>query len=507
QGLFVGEPLAAPFARPGDADWTSLTNGSVLSGQVMLSPTFTAAETNLPLDQADLFVDGTFFQTMTNLPPTTGNVLSVVLNGTTINYTVSASNTLAEVAAGLADALNSQSNLTEVTTFSAGDRVELQSVSVYLPGSNVTLSAGAAAGSATGLTTWLSVPRPAFLDTVATGYQVATFYNTPQIGDWLAVTFFKTNGTMVTLAVTNTVPGATIGALAENLFNQILATPALQSADGVTVSDYFDADPDEAAAQFFVYANTPGWPAAQIVAAWSSSTNLMVTPAGMNPLADNVSDLRPRNHLYVTSGSNSLMLNYPFDTTQLADGYHLLTAVAYEGSSVATQTRVTRNVLVQNTSLTASLASSPAGTYATLSQPLQFTVTANTPAIARIELFGTGGSLGVMTNQATAGFTVPASYMGLGLHPFHALVTDQAGNRYQTQTVWYRIIAPIPLTLSGAGTLTWPTISGSQYDLQFTTNLAAGFQTLATITATNTLVQWPIAATNQTAFYRVKLEE
>ncbi len=38
EGLLVGEPLAAPFARPGSADWSSLTNGSVLSGQATLTP-------------------------------------------------------------------------------------------------------------------------------------------------------------------------------------------------------------------------------------------------------------------------------------------------------------------------------------------------------------------------------------------------------------------------------------------------------------------------------------
>jgi uncharacterized protein (TIGR03790 family) len=32
QGVLVGEPLSAPFARPGTADWSSLTNGTVLSG-------------------------------------------------------------------------------------------------------------------------------------------------------------------------------------------------------------------------------------------------------------------------------------------------------------------------------------------------------------------------------------------------------------------------------------------------------------------------------------------
>ena len=51
---------------------------------------------------------------MTNLPPAAGNVLSVTLNGNTINYTVPANATLATVAAGLANALNVQSNVTQV---------------------------------------------------------------------------------------------------------------------------------------------------------------------------------------------------------------------------------------------------------------------------------------------------------------------------------------------------------------------------------------------------------
>ena len=115
----------------------------------------------------------------------------------------------------------------------------------------------------------------------------------------------------------------------------------------------------------------------------------------------------PRNHLYVSSGANSLAVNFACDTTQLADGWHQLTAVAYEGTSVATQTRVTRNVLVQNTSLTATLAACRPAPTPRWARRSHFTVTANTTNLARIELFSTGGSLGVVTNQATAGFPCP----------------------------------------------------------------------------------------------------
>ena len=153
EGVFVGEPLAAPFARPGSASWSSLTNGSVLSGQPHLSLALTAAATNLPLDQVDLFVDGTFFRTMTNLPPAAGNVLSVTLNGSAINYTVPTNATQAGVAAGLAGALNLQSNVTQVVAFPVGDRIELQSLNKFVSRQQCDRQRHRGHGSASNLTT------------------------------------------------------------------------------------------------------------------------------------------------------------------------------------------------------------------------------------------------------------------------------------------------------------------------------------------------------------------
>jgi hypothetical protein len=295
--------------------------------------------------------------------------------------------------------------------------------------------------------------------------------------------------------------------MTQDLINMINTNSALESADGLLASDFFDYDPyGEAGAQFNLYARTPGWPASQILATVTTSTNLGTMPSGTNLLAENVNDLRPRNHLYVSFGTNSLPVNFSFDATQIPDGYHQLTAVAYEGTSVATQTRVTRNVVIQNTGLTATLAALPSGTNATLEQQLQFTVTPNAPNISRIELFSTGGSQGVANNQAKATFTVSAAYLGQGLHPFYALVTDQNGHRFQTATVFYRIGPVITLTVAGRPPmLTWSATPNYRYDLQSTTNLTAGFQTLATIIATNSSIQWPISTTNSVEFYRIQL--
>ena len=85
--------------------------------------------------------------------------------------------------------------------------------------------------------------------------------------------------------------------------------------------------------------------------------------------------------------------------------------------------------------------------------------------------------------------------MGLGLHPFYALVTDTTGNHYQTQTDWIRLIPSFKLSISGPPlTLSWPAIPGQGYDVLATTNLSSPFQTVTSLVASNTVIQWPIPA-------------
>src|SRR5208282_6072289 len=85
-GLIVAEPLAAPFARSGYGKWSTNLPNSTLSGTSMLSVQFSAGDGSHPLQQVDLFVDGTYFSTVTNLAPSPGNLLTVTLNGYPITY-------------------------------------------------------------------------------------------------------------------------------------------------------------------------------------------------------------------------------------------------------------------------------------------------------------------------------------------------------------------------------------------------------------------------------------
>ena len=162
---------------------------------------------------------------------------------------------------------------------------------------------------------------------------------------------------------------------------------------------------------------------------------------------------------------------------------------------------------IQNTALTATFGPLLGGTNATLDMLLQFSVAASPTNISRIELFSTGGSLGVVSNQSAAVFTVPSATLGLGLHPFYASVTDAAGSKYRTQTVSVRLVPSFKLRIAGSPlVLSWAAIPGQRYDVLTATNPSSAFQPVASVTASNALAQWPISVPGgAAAFYRVRL--
>lgn len=452
-GLVVAEPLAAPFAQPGLGAWVSPPPSAVLSGTANLSGTFDAASASRPLQQVDLFIDGTFASTGVNVPPAAGNVLTVTLDGHTVNYTVPPDASLASVTSGLTDQINLDSGLTQVQAVSHGDRIELQSTDLPARGADVSVAASQAVGSASALTTFVRASRPDFLDSQALGWRSFEVSGTPATGDFLRLTIVKTNGASVVVTATAGSSPTTVVQLTTQLLALVNARPELQSADGVLGGDTY---PDGTAyIQFLLYARASGINAAQIQVTLQSSPSLVVSPAMPVRLDENVSDLRPRNHLYLTAGLAQLAYDVPLDTTLRPDGYHELTLVAYEGSQVRTQTRVSRTVRFQNTTLSATFTSLFTGNQAAVEGSVPFAVTANRSSIATIDLHGTGGLLASVPGQATANFSIAGATLGLGLHPFYALVTATDGAVYRTETKWVRLVPQSSLQPTAAWLLSF----------------------------------------------------
>src|SRR6185369_17069972 len=126
---------------------------------------------------------------------------------------------------------------------------------------------------------------------------------------------------------------------------------------------------------------------------------------GPQNLEDYLSDLEPRNHLYITAGVTNLPITFPLDTSSLPNGFHELTAVVYEGSHVRTQKRVAQNVRIQNSPLSAVLTVLVGDAISAREATLQFSVVANTNTISRLDLYSTGGLLGSVLGQSSAIFS------------------------------------------------------------------------------------------------------
>ena len=304
---------------------------------------------------------------------------------------------------------------------------------------DIQTSAASAIGSAASLTTFLSASHPRLLASGAFGIQGYTVIsNSPPSNAWIQFTFTKTNGQTVFVAVTNQAGGTSV-ALAVQVCAAINTNSALQGSDGVVAEDY--AVNAGGALSFNLRARSPGYQAAAIQVAPKVYQIMMSTPQGS--LTQNLSDLQPRNHLYVTAGATSLALTFPLDTTTLADGYHELTAVAYEGSNVRTQTKVSVPVIVQNSSLSATMTLIDLTNQAPVQGTYHIQITANTNTVSSITLFSTGGALGMATNVSTATFDVNGTNLWAGLHPFYALVETSDGLKYRTATQCIRL-GPAP---------------------------------------------------------------
>ena len=453
-GLIVAEPLAAPFQRVASGAWLGVSSNASLSGTAEIGVQFTAADANHPLQRIDLFIDGKYFQTVTNVAPSAGNVLRLILSGNLLAYTVPANATLASIANGLSAVINAPglTNRTQIVAFAHGDRIELHDVSGNRPsppanlhvldssGASNSISRpafyGSSAGTADSLTTFLTASRNTFLNSVASGIKAITVSGSLQIGTWIQCTITKTNGAQVVLSTTNQSASATVLDLTRQLVNLINASPDLAGLDGAAAEDL--ASPFETA-MFNLRSRGSGSSAAALRVRLIGAASLAINPAGEATLTDNLADLQRRNHLYVAAGAAQLGLTFPLDTTRLADGFHQLTAVAYEGTHVCTQTRITLPVVVQNSALTATLIPLDLADAAPVQGTYHFQVIANTNNVSSIGLFTTGGRLAAIPNQSTATFSVVGPNLGPGLHPFFALVQTPSGLTYRTQTFWVRL--------------------------------------------------------------------
>lgn len=301
----------------------------------------------------------------------------------------------------------------------------------------ISMTANSLAGSAPNLTTFVRAAQSTFRPTSAYGYQEFKFskFSTLAAGDYLRFAITKTNGQSVIVAATNQTAGVHYTNLVAQIASMINTNPLLQSADGVIAEDFSVG----LISTFFLRARSSGHAASGVyVNVTKKGSGLTALPSS-GTLRVNLADLQPRNHVYLTAGAYNLTPTFSLDTTTLPDGHHELTAVAYEGSSVRTQTRTTVPVRIQNTSLTAAMSLFDLTNNASAQGSYQIQVAANTNNISSITLFTTGGAMATATNISDVIFPVHGTNLWEGLHPFYALIEAASGEKYRTRTEWIRL--------------------------------------------------------------------
>ena len=503
QGLILGDPLSAPYSRPPNGRWTTLP-ATPLAGTATLGFLAQAADPSLPVARVDLFVDGLWHRTLTNIAPARYNTVTVTIDGVATSYTVPASANLDTVANGLASALNTPARMSQTKTRATpvGDRIQLSRTNGFLPGSITVSTAQGAAGS---LTTFATLAQPNFIESTACGMrQCAVESSGSSLGNYISCTITKTNGLAYTLSATNS--STNLAPVLQSLATSINTHPDLTGPDGVIVEDIINFG---SRVIFNLRARSPGYPASRLKAKLTSDLT-SYSPETTLPLDDPIADVLPRNHIYITSGRADLPVSFSIDTTQLPNGPREFTAIVMDGTHVRAHRAANTNLYVQNGSLTATLQTLVGGSNTALRATLQFRMAASGATISRLDLYGTGGLLATSTSpQAT--FSIPAAQLGLGLHPIYGIAIAGTGQKFRTAPIYIRIIDYTPsfaLTAStDPGLISWPSSPGLTYTILASTNLTQPFLPVGTLSPTNDTATWqPIPPASATSFYRVRAE-
>ncbi len=371
QGLFAGDPLAAPFAAPPVITITSPAPCQIVSGTIPVPISAAARSNGAPPAVIDFYLDSRLQTNLATVKPTRNNQLSVVVGGRTNSTSVTVlKDTLFEVVESLADAVNADGESIVAAT-AHGDRLELIYKSFDHDGDHVPVSASVSTGTAATLTLGVGLAatnlHPSIYFSRKRLWLVAHSNGVPiqtaNAGDTVTCTITLTNG----VAVTNTLVatgGETITNLLERLRMAISTNATLMATNGVRY-DRLANGVENVLNNGTLFARTPG------PDGWGIQIDYAVTPVQTNFglrtnvsfssfMDDNPVDIRPRaSVLFHVSPTNGLLSITPdLDTTLLDDGLHDLDFVVRDGSAIAASSRFTLPIVVANTSLVLTVSSS-----------------------------------------------------------------------------------------------------------------------------------------------------
>jgi len=359
QGMFAGDPLAAPYAAPPVLSVPSHVPYQIVTGTVPVDVSASAHSQGVPAAALDAYLDERFHTNLITLSPTFQNELSITVGTRTNSVTVMSGDSLIEAVSDLADAVNSDF-LQTVSATATGDRIELVYKQFNHDGDNLAVEAIVNKGSASDLTMGVGLASTHLIPSPYPARKMLYVRDNPWSGgantnDTLTCTITLTNG----VAVTNILiasQGETRSSLLERLRTVINTNTLLTATNGVR---YERLAINSANVIWFgaILARTPGPDGAGIhvdytINAASPPTGLMTNYNFSSFLQDNSKDTRAHAAalFHVTPTNGILEATLSLDTTLLSDGLHTLDFVARDGSAVAATSRSRLPLLICNAS-------------------------------------------------------------------------------------------------------------------------------------------------------------
>ena len=353
QGLFAGEPLAAPYARPGSVAITNFVTNQVVSGTVTAALHAAAAAADRPCGFLEIHVDDLYAGTVTSAPPAAGNRIALAINATTCSYTVAAGDTLYDVVTGVAACVNAAGLPVQASAF--GDRLLLVYTNRGQAGAWLGYGVSTESGAAAELTLRAQALSTNLLESVYVAREYIALSGTAQTGDTVTCVITLTNS----LAITNHIVAAqdeSAESVLGRLQQAVNADPALQGADGALVNlhGWYAISPA------VLEARTAGPAGANLhvdytIARAVPGSGLNTNDSFSDFFNDNIGDLTARGAVLVQAGRDTLDGAWNWDTTGLPNGLHALRAVVREGAGPETQGHFVLPLIVSNSAFAVSL--------------------------------------------------------------------------------------------------------------------------------------------------------
>ena len=423
QGVFLGDPLMAPYATPPLISITNLLSNEVVAGVVTMEITATTNSFDIAPQAIDLYVDDLFVDTLTNTPPAPGNLLKVSVNSTTCSYTVVTGDTLLSAVSNLAVCINSSNLIVRAQAF--GDRLQLVYTNYGYEGTAVTYGIFCEQGTAGVQRVFGQALSPNLIESTYIAREYLLLRGTATAGDWVRAIITLTNGAAITNRV-NAAGGESAQSVMTKLKDMINTNAVLSAASGVKATNYV---PYSGAAEFSLDARFAGPAGYRLRVAFTvSGPGFYSGDSFADYFNDNADVLTARGNILFRCGQETLTARYLWDSTNVANGPHTLRAVARDGTAVEIQGHCLLPVVVSNSAFACSITSPTNGQDVLLGDNVAVTATAANAAgsVTQILIY-VEGKLAARTTSGLCSWNSRTT--GVGRASVQAVAYDSAGGQ------------------------------------------------------------------------------